>query len=322
MSLVHEKTSGLDIKKFATQMNLVWEDVVFFINQINSHSNEDACLKVADIGSCNGDMSRFLRRYIAKDIYTYNVDIYEPLNDIAKIRDTECGLVNNVEYALGDALRLPFEQESLDVLIYSRIFHEIFSYEPDIAKNGFSNTSVFKALQQAKKCLKKNGIILIQDPAKPAEYNSKVCMSNFAQPKKVLNETDLLNTDVSVLGTEDLLRRFLIEFEPVAGQYKVTPKGYVFDKWIASEFIRHRKFNDSQSHWNKEICELYGPLSIFDYKYIAKTLGFKVKSAQYVRFKKANNFYAINNEFDITQNGKKLSQYRSFPVSMYIVLQK
>lgn len=322
MPLVHEKTAVLDIKKFSDQMNLVWDDVVFFINQINLHFNGTDYLRIADIGSCNGDMSRFLRQYIPKDIYTYNVEICEQLNEIARIRDTKCGLVQNVEYILGDALNLPFEQESLDVLIYSRIFHEIFSYESDTNKNVFSNTSVFRALQQAKKCLKKNGIILIQDPAKPPEYNTKVCVSNFVQPKKVLNVSDLLNADVLTLGTEDLLRRFLIEFEPVAGQYKTTPTGYVFDKWIASEFIRHRKFNDSQSHWNKEICELYGPLGIPDYKNIAKTLGFKVKYAQYVRVAKANNFYAINNEFDITQNGKKLNQYRHFPVSMYIALQK
>ena len=321
MSSICEKTQNLNIDNFANQMSLVWDDVEFFINQINKYSNGHARINVADIGSCNGDMSRFIRKYINKNIYTYNVEISEQLNKVAQDRDNKTGLTQNVEYIIGDALKLPFKQSSMDILIFSRIFHEIFSYKSNTNKNGFSNTSVFDALREAKRCLKNNGLVIIQDPARPPKYDTKVCMQNFLH-KKALNVNELLNVDVSKLGTEDLLRRFLIEFKPVYGKYEITPNGYIFDKWVASEFIRHRKFNDSQAHWDKEICELYGPLSIGDYKYMAKVLGFKVKYAQYIRFPKARNFYAINNEFDIEQNGKKLVQYRSFPISMYIVLQK
>ena len=59
-----------------------------------------------------------------------------------------------------------------------------------------------------------------------------------------------------------------------------------------------------------------------DYKNMAKQLDFKIVYAKYVRFPQEQNFYAVKNEFDITQNGKRLIQYRSFPVSMYIALQK
>ena len=88
MNIVCEKTSQLDVEKFAAQMNLVWEDVIFFINQIKLHfNNNDNIVKIADIGSCNGDMNRFLRKTFGKNIYTYNVEISKELNDIARNRD-------------------------------------------------------------------------------------------------------------------------------------------------------------------------------------------------------------------------------------------
>ena len=262
MNDVREKTSRLDIECFAKQMNLVWEDVVFFVNQIEHLFINHNHLKVADIGSCNGDMARFIRKSINKNIYTYNVEILPELNHTARNRDKASGCVANVEYLIGDALNLPFDNDSLDVLIYSRIFHEIFSYKSDVNQNGFSDNSVFHALTEAKRCLKHNGIILIQDPARPDKYDTDVVLSNFRNPKTSLDVTDLLKSDVTTLGTEDLFRRFLVEFAPISGRYTITQDGYIVPKWGASEFIRHRKFNDSQSHWNKEICELYGPLSV------------------------------------------------------------
>ena len=295
----------------------------FFLGNLRNAVSSSATPHIADIGACSGDLTRLVRANYPH-VHTTNVDLTDYFTSAAKKEDIEAGLSANTTYLCANALKLPFENFSMDALLYSRVLHEIFSYEfPELNDRKFSKESIKKVLQEAYRVLKIGGVIIIQDPAKPENYDETVTISNFADQSANLSDQDLLETDVTVLKGEDLLKRFLIEFEPAKNNYTQSPEGYKMQKWLASEFIRHRKFNETKEHWAHEICEQYSPLTQKEYEDFAKTTGFELVSSEIVYKPDEKNLYAYSNSFDVRDSqGDKLLSSKDFPLGMLLAFKK
>lgn len=312
-----------DIDRYQGSLVIFPEYMHFFLANIKDIANhQDGA--ILDVGSNRGDLTRNIRKKYPGTT-TINMDLVPDFHKVAQMHDLAQGLNERSEYKIGNALSLPVEDNSLSAILYSRVLHEIYSYDcKELNVEKFSNSSVPKALEEAYKKLKPNGRVLIKDPAKPGDYDKLVKLQNFKDNKSIYyTHENLMRADVRKLDTFNLLKRFCNEFEPAKGNYMFSSDSCTMPKWLAAEFIRHRKFNDTKLHWQDEINERYGVMTNEEYKSLAQKIGYKVIKAEY-NFKPDNeNFYSIDNEFIIEDmNGNRLIQEKEFPVDQYLVLEK
>lgn len=313
-----------DIDRYESSMVFFPEYTKFFLDNIGCVKTKGA-KTVVDVGSNQGELTRNVRKKYPK-MKTVNVELTSQMNRIARHKDKQLKLDKNVVYRKGNALKLPLNNNSVDVILFSRVLHEIYSYDsPELNASKFSLDSIERCFTEASQKLKKKGLIIVKDPAKPEDYNKLVILSNFVDGYndfKKSNE-ELQKANVTELRGLALLKRFCLDFEPAKGYYFFSGNRCVMPKWLASEFIRHRKFNDTELHWKDEINEQYGIMTNAEYKKMALNLGFKIIKAEHNFKENAKNFYAINNEFkifDLEQN--ELLQEKEFPVDQYLVLEK
>lgn len=67
-------------------------------------------------------------------------------------------------------------------------------------------------------------------------------------------------------------------------------------KWLAQEFIRQRKFNDTAMHWTDELNEQYVPYDWQEFVAIAKKAGFSPVDISKETLGYELNFYHIPKE--------------------------
>lgn len=313
-----------DIDRYQSTMTIFPEYAKFFIENVDKIRTKGP-KTILDAGSNQGELTRIIRKNFPK-MKTINLDLVPTLSRISKKKDKEEKLTQNVFYKSGNAMDLPVSNNSLDAIMFSRIIHEIYSYDCEkLGAEKFSMDSVERTFLNAHNKLRKNGRVLIKDPAKPDDYNKLVVIKNFKNKDDVKFKTKdlLLNADVTKLKTRNLLKRFCYEFEPANGHFVFNKDECIMPKWLASEFIRHRKFSDTELHWKDEINEQYGIMTNKEYKKLAEKSGFKVVLAEHNFKPDSNNFYAINDEFQIFDtDGNKLVQEKEFPVDQYLILEK
>lgn len=313
-----------DIDRYQSTMTFFPEYTKFFTENIDRLKTKGPKI-ILDVGSNQGELTRNLRKKFPR-IKTINLELSAQLNKIAKEKDKKSGLSQNVLYKTGNAMALPVNNNSIDAILFSRIVHEVYSYDCEkLNTEKFSLDSVERLFEEAHKKLKKNGRVLIKDPAKPEDYNKIVIISNFKEGDGFdsASKEELLDTDIKKLKDKNLLRRFCYEFEPAKGHYLINDDSVILSKWLASEFIRHRKFNDTPFHWNDEINEQYGVMTNKEYQKLAQKSGFRVILAEHNFKEDNNNFYAINDAFTINDtDGNLLIQEKEFPVDQYLVLEK
>ncbi|MBS4759151.1 MAG: methyltransferase domain-containing protein [Clostridium sp.] len=315
---------SFDLDRYESSMTFFPEYTKFFLENISSVRTKGT-KTILDVGSNQGELTRNIRKFYPQ-IKTINLDLTKELHKIAKEKDKNQKLHKNVKYMTGNAMKMPVLNNSIDAILFSRVIHEVYSYDSEaLNAEKFSIDSVERTFLEAGKKLKRHGRIIMKDPAKPEDYNKLVSISDFSEKDKFSfkNQEELKSADVTKLKGINLLKRFCIEFEPADGYYIFNENSCIMPKWLASEYIRHRKFNDTKLHWADEINEQYGIMTNKEYKKLAETLGFKIIKAEHNFKEDNNNFYAINNEFKIfDMSGKELIQSEEFPVDQYLVLEK
>ena len=87
------------------------------------------------------------------------IDISSLAVKSAKERMSRYGIP--ARFVISSATNLPFENESVDIIVFSSVLHEIYSYLPQ------SKESWNKSIQEAARVLSERGCLYIKDPAAP-----------------------------------------------------------------------------------------------------------------------------------------------------------
>jgi arsenite methyltransferase len=99
--------------------------------------------KVLDIGSGPGFLADEMAEEVGPEGAVHGVDPSESMLAIARRRET------SVEYAIGDAVALPYEDETFDAIVST----QVYEYVPDMPA----------ALAEARRVLRRGGRLLILD---------------------------------------------------------------------------------------------------------------------------------------------------------------
>jgi len=232
--------------------------------------------KTLDIGCCDGSLLKKLKEINPNHDYI-GIDISEGF--ISKAQK-EC---KNIEFKKMDAFKVESEmgKEQFNNVIISSVLHEIYSY----SEIPYSKTAIKQIFKELYKLVKKEGRIIILDPAKPIDPNKII--------KVVFNSENGSNNyserNIGALSTLAKFKKFTNEFKAIS-KVKILLLGdqntYVMNSWLFTEFLRHRNLHETPSHWNSEMKEVYGTLTPNEIIKIALEVGFNIVIA--------NNFYKPN----------------------------
>lgn len=106
--------------------------------------------KVLDVCCGTGDISIFLSEYLGKDCQITGIDFSANMLNLAKVKSKS---INNINYIRGDALNLPFDDETFDACFVAY---------------GLRNLNDYKAgILEMKRVTKKGGYVINLDTGKP-----------------------------------------------------------------------------------------------------------------------------------------------------------
>lgn len=114
--------------------------------------------KILDLGCGNGNIISLLKEKRKGDYY--GADISPKMIQEAKKR-----LGQGAELKVADVVKLPYETDMFDIIICNASFHHYT--EPD------------KAIEEIKRILKKEGVLILGDPTLPGELMLKIINSRL-----------------------------------------------------------------------------------------------------------------------------------------------
>jgi ubiquinone/menaquinone biosynthesis C-methylase UbiE len=116
-----------------------WPQTVEFINELPDNS------LILDLGCGNGRNTIFISAQ-ERGFRIIGLDFSKRLLNIASEKTTNQGLVKDIDYVLGDIVKLPFSNSSIDAIIFVATLHHLPSAELRLA-----------SLLEVERCLKPGG---------------------------------------------------------------------------------------------------------------------------------------------------------------------
>jgi len=132
---------------------------------VASFIKKDGEVKVLDIATGTGDVILTIFDRCTNAVEGVGLDPAEKMLDIAKEKTEELGLSDKIEYICGDALSLPFEESSFDVVTIAFGIRNV--------------TDVDRALKEMKRVLKPGGQILILEFSLPTNGFLRWCYLKY-----------------------------------------------------------------------------------------------------------------------------------------------
>ncbi len=307
------------------------ENLKFFVNGLNKIDTDEKRkkepLQIADIGCCDGALSRSISPYLPNSTKYFGLDLSPDMLEIAKQKDK--GKIDST-YVVGNAFNLPYKENKMDAIIASSIMHELYSYESkEYNEKPYSKESILHFMQGANECLKPGGVLIIKDPAtagSDAWEMVKICDANKndgATPP-IEDDEELKDADITKLCTYDKLKRFAMDFYPAHGNIAWDEDdNCIMPRWLVTEFVRHRKWLATPENWAYEIKENYGTLRPDEMADFAKKAGFNAIKIENISIPNENNIYAIRlGEFKIKDMEDNELSLEDFPMFLEVVLRK
>lgn len=331
-----QRTSEPNLNTYMPLMSTklkVNDNLRFFLNSLNTIDTDDkrkkAPIQIADIGCCDGALCRTLSEFLPASTKYYGLDLSEKMLEAAREIDNKKGRSASSTYVTGNAFGLPFKDNPMDAIIASSMIHELYSYEDkEYGEEAYSKKSIYNFMQQAYDCLKPGGILIIKDPATPgsdAYMPIKIRNANTedgAYPP-FDNDESLKKADITKLCTLDKLKRFCMDFYPAKGNCEWDGDECTMPKWLAVEFIRHRKWLATPENWEYEIKENYGTLTPDEMCTYAHKIGFSIVDVHNLCIPNKNNIYAIREgEFEMLDSENEPVDLETFPMFLEVVLRK
>ncbi len=308
------------------------ENIKFFVGGLNKIDTDEKRkhqqLKIADIGCCDGALSRTLSEFLPRNTKYYGLDLSPEMLEEARKKDAQAGI--NSTYAVGNAFDLPYKEEKMDAIMLSSVMHELYSYAcEEYNEEAYSKDSILHFMQQAYDSLKPGGVLIIKDPATAgADAWEPVKISNAnkedGEYPPIEYEEELRNANITKLCTFDKLKRFCMDFYPAKGNIEFNDKDEcIMPRWLVTEFVRHRKWLATPENWAYEIKENYGTLRPDEMSSFAKKTGFNVIKVENISIPNENNIYAIKpKEFEIKDMEDNQLSLEDFPMFLEVVLRK
>lgn len=177
----------------------------------------------------------------------------------------------NLEYKIGDVSSDLFEPESCDAVINNYILHEVFS------NARYNEQIVSDTLRKHFKILRNNGLMFIQDYARPP-HGQFVLMEMHAAPSYGEELADLSEVDLLIWYAEHAQPKqdpgcggfFLEELEPRFPKTRLFRLPY---KW-AYEFIMRK---DNREKWEDDLPFEYTFYTIEEFRHELRALGARVQ---------------------------------------------
>ena len=286
-------------------------------------------IEIADIGCCDGALCRKLYEFLPPNAKYYGLDLSQDMINCAIDKDKQIGRKNSF-YTVGNAFNLPYKENSKDAIILSSIMHELYSYaDKEYNEEAYSKESILHFMQNAYKCLKPGGVLIIKDPATAALDAWEPIKIANANKKDgeipvIKDEEKLRNADITKLSTYDKLRRFTMDFYPAQNNIKWDENGdCIMPRWLVTEWVRHRKWLATPENWAYEIKENYGTLRPDELSDFAKKIGYSIVKVENISLPDENNIYKIKeNEFEIKDMDGNILSLQDFPMFIEAVLRK
>ena len=308
------------ISLMSNKMN-VDSNIKFFVSGLSKIDSDTkrshGTLEIADIGCCDGALCRKLSEFLPQNSFYYGLDLSE-------------GMLKEAERKDGNAFNLPYKENSKDAIILSSIMHELYSYpSEEYGEEAYSKASILHFMQQAYKCLKPGGVLIIKDPAtasvdawEPVKIENA---NKFDGELPVIEDIDeLKKADITKLSTHDKLRRFATDFYPAKDNVEWDEDGNcIMPRWLVTEWVRHRKWLKTPENWAYEIKENYGTLRPDELADFAKQTGYNIVKVENISIPDDVNIYKIKeNEFEIKDMAGNNLSLEDFPMFIEAVLRK
>lgn len=329
-----ERTSEPDLNTYIPLMNnkmKLNDNIKFFLGALNKIDTDEKRkklpLEIADIGCCDGALTRTLRDFLPQNTRYFGLDLSADMLKAAREKDRQRGL--HAEYTVGNAFNLPYKKQHKDAIIASSIMHELYSYaDEEYEQDAYSKKSILHFMCQAYDSLKPGGVLIIKDPATPgSDAWEKIRICNVNQEDgtypPIENEEELRTADITKLCTLDKLKRFCMDFYPANGRCEWDGDSCIMPRWLITEFVRHRKWLATPENWAYEIKENYGTMRPDEMADFASKTGFDIVKIENISIPDKNNIYAIKNgEFELKDMEGNNLTLEDFPMFLEVVLRK
>lgn len=320
--------------------------VDFFSTSIRNYILTDKTLLsrsniIIDVGCCTGKVMLKLDEQYDDTLKIMGYDLSPQFVNRVKTSNPQAMVF------VGDGFQLPIRNDTIAVFILSGVFHEFYSYYC----NGFDMTGLVVALAEMKRTLVEGGYIIITDPVGPenknelltgqlkdlnvriSEHTSGIGI-DIRRRLETLDITQLSKNDIdflrsvnppNLLSRNARIARFISEFLPARAEFSdgivsINQEGrFSMTAKLWSELARHLSLGDTVAHWNSEVNEVYGPLSISEMVNFMSKMGFEVVSLE-TKFKEDNHANWFKEELILyNSQGQEIRQSDRFPTDQNIV---
>jgi len=289
----------------------------------SSALDKNEVCQILDLGSCTSSLAIDLAGHLPDNYHFIETDL--DMNFLKKGRENvlqDPDLAGRFTHIRANVVQIPLADASMDAVMHSSFFHEIFSF-PVTEAGAFSKENCHQLIREIRRVLKPGGYVLGRDYVSRPDNPDELLLLQADQTNGEVIEDlqDLLDAPVEKLSSYSLVKRFLYQFEPAqTGPIVVMEDDkFTLPAWLAGELFFHTAYRKSSSMWDSEVYEMYGDSSAEDLEKMAQTFGFDPLLTESV------------SHYDIGENtgmvlsntaGHIIGTRQRFPTNTYIVWQK
>ncbi len=288
-----------------------------------SEFDQSRICKILDLGSCTSSLAVDLAANLPDNYHFIETDL--DMNFLRKGRDK---VLQNTDFARrfahirANVVEMPLASESMDAVMHSSFFHEIFSF-PVTEAGAFSKENCYQLIREIRRVLKPGGYVLGRDyVGRPDNPDELMLLEADCTNGEVIDDLKaLMEAPVETLSSYSLVKRFLYQFEPAqTGPIVVKEDNkFTLPAWLAGELLFHSSYRESNSMWNSEIHEMYGDSSADDLAQMAEQFGFDSVLTESI----SHYDIGVNSGMVLSNTAGQIIDIRArFPTNTYIVWQK
>ena len=288
-----------------------------------SQFDKDRICQILDLGSCTSSLAVDLASHLPDNYHFIETDL--DMNFLVQGRESthhQADVAHRFSHLCANVVHLPLADESMDAVMHSSFFHEVFSF-PVTEAGSYNHENCHQLVREIQRVLKPGGYVLGRDyVARPDNPDELLLLQADKANGEVIEDLQaLLTAPVENLSSYSLVKRFMYQFEPaqIGSVIVMDDNKFTIPAWLAGELLFHSAYRTSNSMWNSEIYEMYGDSSADDLEKMARRFGFDPLLTESV------SHYDIGDGTGMVLSntaGHIVDTRQRFPTNTYIVWQK